>query len=81
MNELLIMVRTIKKLVRRQDREILDIYVENLKKGEINVSRILVDEMQDYYKAVKGNSIEELEISVLCDELYDKTMEHYESKF
>jgi len=79
MNELAQMVSVMKKLIRKQDRDLLDTYVANLKKGELNVSRILADEMQDYFKEHKGESEKMARLSALSDELYDKTMEYYEA--
>lgn len=79
MNELAQMVSAMKKLIRNQDRDLLDIYVDNLKKGELNVSRIMADEMQDYFKEHKGESENMARLSALSDELYNKTMEYYEA--
>lgn len=77
MNELEDLVEAMSKIIRKQDVNLLHQYLKFINKGEVNLARIISKEMYNHYTERINESDDNLIMSALSGELYQKTIERH----
>ena len=78
MKEIRDLVKAMSKIIRKQDKDLLAHYLVMMQNGQVNLARIVIDEIQDYYNERKDDSENFARLSRLSDQLYSETMKVYE---